>query len=91
MNVPLDGSTLERDNAWTSAKDTRCGGRASGGRSGTLLHQRASKIRLNMGPGDVVHSARSQMAVKSYTWWDHDSVNGIPGGTTGINLERSGI
>ena len=93
VNVPLDGSTLERDNAWTSVQghEVWWPSQVEGDQEHCSIAA-CVKIRLNMGPGDVVtFSTVANVAVKSYTWWDHDSVNGrLPGGTTGINLERSG-
>jgi len=93
VSVPLDGSVLERDNAWTSAQghEVWWPSEAIGDQEHCSIAA-CVKIRLNMQAGDVVEfSAVSNVAVSSHTWWDHDRVDGrIPGGPSGISLERSG-
>ena len=49
---------------------------SSGQRPRALFHHACVKIRLNMEAGDVVRfTTVAHVAVKSYTWWDHDRVD----------------
>ncbi|MEC8741972.1 MAG: transglutaminase-like domain-containing protein [Candidatus Thermoplasmatota archaeon] len=93
VNVPLDGTTVERDNAWTSSQGHEVWWPSQAVNDQEHCSITACvKIRLNMEAGDVVRfTTVAHVAVKSYTWWDHDRVDArIPGGATGINVDRSG-
>ena len=92
VNVPLDGTTVERDNAWTSSQGHEVWWPSEAANDQEHCSITACvKIRLNMGAGDVVQfSTVANVAVKSYTWWDSDRVDRIPGGATGISVDRSG-
>ncbi len=93
VNVPTDGTVLERENAWTSTDGHEVWWPSVASNDQEHCSITACvKIRLNMQAGDVVpFSTVSNVDVASYTWWDDDTVDGrIPGGSSGINVERSG-
>ena len=76
VNVPLDGTTVDRDNAWTSSQGHEVWWPVRRSTIKSTFHHGLRQIRLNMEAGDVVRfTTVANVAVKSYTWWDHDRVD----------------
>ena len=92
VSVPLDGTVLERDNAWTTSDGHEVWWPSEADDQEHCSITACVKVRLNMNAGDVIEfSTLSNVAVSSYTWWSHDRVDSrISGGAMGINVDRSG-
>lgn len=93
VDVPLDGTTRERGEAWTSL-----GGHevwwpsTQPGSQDFCPIATCVKVRLNMDAGErVLFTTASTVSVSSHTWWDDARVDdGIPGKNFGINVHTSG-
>lgn len=93
VDVPLDGSTKARADAWTSL-----GGHnvwwpiTEPGSQDFCPVGRCVKIYLDMSPGEVVRfTTEATVKVNSHTWWDSTRVDDrVPGKELGITVDTSG-